>query len=227
MENGILKAAFKDGRLDYVELNGVKVMEGAGERPFVQIGDSETEVKFLSHEDGLSMIETYRLEENRLIVRETFFAEEKGKYDAKLKFNVNLEGLGSPVTAHALQLNADLFYTVDESGDVTGEVRSVKNMPFDFREDKLVVEALDSRHPQIRQNGGINNPYILNEGDEQVWLYDPHSQVELSVKTDWEKLRFGVKEDSDRIALTFGELIRLNAGSSTVRTTIFAFSIKK
>lgn len=74
----------------------------------------------------------------------------------------NLRDAGrSPVTEHALLLDADHYNRVDATLIPQGGPSAVEGTPFDFREPHQIGERIDADHPQIRFGGGYDHNYII------------------------------------------------------------------
>ncbi len=78
----------------------------------------------------------------------------------------NLKGAGNGnITDHILYVNADHFTPVSGKGLIpTGELRSVKDTPFDFLEPKVIGEEIDSDYDQMQLGGGYDHNFVLNDG---------------------------------------------------------------
>jgi aldose 1-epimerase len=80
----------------------------------------------------------------------------------------NLNGLGSgTILNHRLQINADLFSTVNESLIPTGTA-AVIDTPFDFRELKRIGERINEDHIQLQYGNGYDHNYVLPGSSEEL-----------------------------------------------------------
>lgn len=101
----------------------------------------------------------------------------------------NLAGEGSPLGAmgHMLTIPASAYTPVDAKLIPTGELRPVAGTPFDFREPRLIGEALrDGRDEQIRFGLGYDHNFALDKGQTAqpglaARLVDPASGRMLEV----------------------------------------------
>ncbi|MCI6619034.1 MAG: galactose mutarotase [Prevotella sp.] len=64
------------------------------------------------------------------------------------------------------QINADYYIPIDETCIPTGEIRFVKETPFDFRTAKPVGQDIDADDEQIRNGAGYDHCFVLNKKEE-------------------------------------------------------------
>ena len=124
----------------------------------------------------------------RIITENTLSIEYSAVPDRKTLINLtnhtsfNLSGGIRPASSHRLQLNADAFGAVDETGLFSGDIIDVTATPFDFRKMKSIDTDLIS-HPQLQiVGGGFDHPFILNS-NFAAKLVDLVSGRSLSVTT--------------------------------------------
>ncbi|MDO4615650.1 MAG: aldose epimerase family protein [Lachnospiraceae bacterium] len=115
----------------------------------------------------------------------------EGKSDKDTVVNItnhaywNLNGSGTAMN-HLLQIRAENYTPVDEHFIPTGELASVENTPFDFREPRTLAENTAVGGEQIGFTGGIDHNFVL-EGDGLrcvAVLTGDQSGIAMTVLTD-------------------------------------------
>ncbi|GAA0873349.1 galactose mutarotase [Gangjinia marincola] len=76
-------------------------------------------------------------------------------------FNLSLDTNNS-ILAHELQIKADNFTPIKDNLIPTGELRSVENTPFDFRNFTAIGKRINNQEEQLRYAGGYDHNYVLN-----------------------------------------------------------------
>jgi aldose 1-epimerase len=94
----------------------------------------------------------------------------------------------SSVEAHTLQVCASHYTPIDARQVPTGEIRSVADTPFDFREAREIGPRIRSDHPQITIAKGLNHNFVLDKTrgnliSPAVRLHDVGSGRILTVNT--------------------------------------------
>ena len=102
----------------------------------------------------------------------------------------NLAGAGNgDILAHLLRINADFFTFALPDNRPTGEIRSVRETPFDFTTAKPIGRDIEADDAQMRQNRGYNQNFVLRralpEGElfEAAELREPQSGRVLTLYT--------------------------------------------
>lgn len=100
-------------------------------------------------------------------------------------FNLNGHDSGS-ILGHTLRLNADSFTPCRTGLIPTGEILSVADTPFDFRDPHPIGERIDEDDPRLASAGGYDLNFALNgEGlRPAAELTGEKSGVRLTVLTD-------------------------------------------
>lgn len=80
----------------------------------------------------------------------------------------NLAGqVEATVLDHVMTINALAFTPVDEELIPTGELRSVKDTPFDFTQPTPIGARIDQDDPQLRFGKGYDHNYVLADAPRQ------------------------------------------------------------
>ena len=99
----------------------------------------------------------------------------------------NLSGnVKRDILDHELMLNADRIVAVDETCIPTGELRSVKDTPFDFRTSYKVGDRINDHDIQLKNGEGYDHTFVFNVVDGKslaASLYDPATGRYMEVYT--------------------------------------------
>lgn len=99
----------------------------------------------------------------------------------------NLKGAGNgSIRDHYLQLNADFHTALDGDACPTGEILSVKDSPYDFREPTLIADRID--HELYKPGRGIDNNWVIRKHQPREltlagYIYEPTTGRKMEVLT--------------------------------------------
>jgi len=105
----------------------------------------------------------------------------------------NLGG-GSDVLGHMLQIPAQRFTVTDDTQIPTGELRSVADGPFDFRQPKRIGEGIGADDAQLRIGNGYDHNWVIDKPRGELGLvasvFEPLSGRRLDVLSTAPGLQF-------------------------------------
>lgn len=95
----------------------------------------------------------------------------------------NLAGFGNPHKGHKLQLFSEQYTQLDSMGIATGEIASSLESELDFRQARVLNEALDKDQ--------LDHNFIHNKtlGSQQARLTSPDNKLTLAVSSDYPGLQ--------------------------------------
>lgn len=112
-----------------------------------------------SGEVKVTVVYTFN-DENELIIDYMATTNKKTVINLTSHGFFSLAGIGNPTpTIENLicEINADYYLPIDETSIPTGEIRFVKNTPFDFRTPKTIGQDIDADDEQIRNGAGYDH----------------------------------------------------------------------
>ena len=107
-------------------------------------------------------------------------------------FNLSGEG-DSTILDHLLTIKADGYTPVDETLIPTGEIASVENTPFDFRQATAIGERIDGDDAQLLLGGGYDHNFVLKKdvGLQLVATVEsPKTGIVMDILTEEPGLQF-------------------------------------
>ena len=139
---------------------------------------------------NLDITVTYTLtEDNELVIEYLAVSDKDTVVNLTNHSFFNLAGHDSgTILNHKVWIDADYFTPTDDTLIPTGELRSVEGTPMDFRTEQRVGDRIDEDYEPLRQAGGYDHNYVLNNSGEDVELVaslsDPDSGRRMEVYTD-------------------------------------------
>jgi len=108
-------------------------------------------------------------------------------------FNLSGEGVGN-VLDHQLTVFSSKLTPVDGSLIPTGEIRSIKNTPFDFTKPASIGSRIDDKNEQLKFGRGYDHNWVLSGKRHPMakaaTLYDPKSGRTLQIMTTEPGIQF-------------------------------------
>ena len=108
----------------------------------------------------------------------------------------NLGGYDSgTILNHKMKINADSITAVDDFSIPTGEIMSVDNTPFDFRDFRTIGDDIDYNCDQLNNTGGYDHNFCINNYDGKTINFtaeviDENSGRKMEVYTDLPGVQF-------------------------------------
>jgi aldose 1-epimerase len=114
---------------------------------------------------NLNTYVTYTLtEDNELVIEYQSETDKSTVLNLTQHTYFNLSGESSgDILGHNLLINADSFLPVNEKIIPTGEIKSVKDTPFDFRKIKKIGKDINVEDRQLKLGKGYDHCWVLND----------------------------------------------------------------
>jgi len=98
------------------------------------------------------------------------------------------------ITDHKLSIEAEKFTPINDNGIPTGEIRDVRQTPFDFRKPIQIGKGIDEDSQQLRNGHGYDHNFVLRDKrhvtDKVASVYSPSTRISLEMKTNQPGLQF-------------------------------------
>lgn len=171
-------------------------------------------------------------------------------------FNLKGEATGT-ISDHVLTIKANQITPIDSVLIPTGELMSVENTPFDFRQPTAIGDRIEVTDKQLTYGMGYDHNWVLDKSEDGVELiaslYEPASGRIMEIFTDQPGLQFysgnffnGKTNGKYGKPINYREALaletqkfpdspnhpdfpstRLNPGEEYNHTCIYKFSVKK
>ncbi len=77
----------------------------------------------------------------------------------------NLNGDGQQINEHILHINANAYTPISQNLIPTGNIESIENTPFDFRQAKPIGQDMQQIHEQLTIAKGYDHNFVLNKNN--------------------------------------------------------------
>lgn len=104
----------------------------------------------------------------------------------------NLSGTENSVLNHLFTINSNEVAFVDDVCMATGEISSVDNSVFDFREEKPLNTYMDSNDIQLTNARGYDHPFLFAHGDKNLRV-DKASNEAVTLPLDENPVKNDIK----------------------------------
>jgi aldose 1-epimerase len=104
-------------------------------------------------------------------------------------FNLSGEGTDT-ILDHQLTVDADAFTPVNDTLIPLGMLRDVTGTPFDFRNGRMIGDAIGAADEQLQIGRGYDHNFVLNHVSPTVLLRSPRTGIQMNIKTNQPGLQF-------------------------------------
>lgn len=148
---------------------------------------------------------TYTLSENdSLVIKYEATSDKDTVVNLTNHSYFNLDGAGSgDICDTKMELLSSFYTPADDDCVTTGEIVSVSNSPFDFRNAKRIGDALKDEHPLIKKFEGFDNNFVIDGKGfrKAAVLFAAKTGIAMELYTDAAGIQLytGNKIDEDRV----------------------------
>ena len=108
-------------------------------------------------------------------------------------FNLS-SALNKNILDHEIVINSDSFLPVDSTLIPTGEIKSVNQTPFDFRQPRKIGDQISDQNIQLSYGNGYDHSWVINNQNQGIRFvasaYEPESGRVLEIFSDQPGLQF-------------------------------------
>lgn len=211
--NRIRNAQFPlDGKIYHLSANVGNDSLHGGKKGFnakvwnaIQLGEQSLKLEYTSSygEEGypgelkVTVVYTFN-DDNELIIDYQATTNRKTVVNLTSHGYFSLTGIGNPtpvIDELICEINADYYLPMDETSLPTGEIRSVKGTPFDFRIPKPIGRDIESDDEQLMIGHGYDHCYVLNKHEKDKLTFaakikEPYSGRTMEVLTTQPGMQF-------------------------------------
>ncbi len=142
---------------------------------------------------NLDMHVTFTLsDKNELFIHYEGLSDKKTVINCTNHTYFNLAGHKSGnILDHYLKINSQSYTPVESDSIPTGEIASVENTPFDFREFHVIGDRIEEDNEQLHFTGGYDHNYVIDEpGSVVAVLEERNTGIRMEVITDLPGIQF-------------------------------------
>ena len=142
----------------------------------LQMNDRTLVLKYISPygEEGYTgemkvTVEYSFTDDNELVIEYMATTNKKTVVNLTSHGFFSLAGIANPtptIDNLECEINADFYIPIDDTSIPTGEIRLVKDTPFDFRTPTTVGRDIDADDEQIKNGAGYDHCFVLNKKEE-------------------------------------------------------------